>query len=217
MKTKAIVALAVASVLLTPIVGAKEVTRSDLFESTFSVGYKTRDVGSGVNLDVDWLFSENVGVYGSYNSISGDDIFDTQQQLTAAGLGDIVSETLYPIRFKYDRNYLEYGFSLRHVFYNALETPFAVYAKAGVVKFDYQDMVFLTADGANQESSSGSTDSGSSTTSEPDVEDSVTLEIPSTDAIKGSLGVKFFLNNRTTFDVSYSKYCLLYTSPSPRD
>tara|TARA_R110001583_G_scaffold4718_1_gene26849 strand:+ start:8754 stop:9539 length:786 start_codon:yes stop_codon:yes gene_type:complete len=207
MKNKAIVALAVASAILSPLVSAKEVTRSDLFESTFSVGYKTRDTGAGVNLDADWFFSQNVGVYGSYHSVSGNDTFDTDTELERYGLAGDVEETLFPRRFSFDRSNVEYGFSLRHVFFDGLETPFSIYTKVGVVSYDYDDVEFLTAEAADSQNSgsSGSSDS-SGTSNEPDVDSVVVLSIPSTEAIKVSLGTKFFVNNRTTFDVSYSQY-----------
>ena len=208
MKTQAIVALAVASALLSPIVGAKEVKRSDLFESTFSVGNKTRDAGSGINLDADWLFSQNVGIYGSVHSVSGDDVFDTDATLQRYGLDGEIPETLFPRRFSFDRTHIEYGMSLRHVFYDALETPFAIYVKVGVVDFQYDEVEFLTADASDSQDSSGgdSSDSGGGSSNEPSVDEVVVLALPGTEAIKASIGTKFFINNRTTFDVSYAQY-----------
>jgi hypothetical protein len=190
MKNKSIVALAVATLLASPILSAKEVTQSDLIDSTFSVGYKTRDLGSGVNVDADWQFSDNVGVFGGFNRVSGDRRFTTKDEVQS-------DEVLYPTSFSLDMTYIEYGVSLRHTFYNVLETPMSIYVKAGTSSIRIDEVEFSTSDDLAE--SDTESDEG-------DVDTAITLILPDLDAIKGSVGVKFFINNRTTFDVAYSQY-----------
>jgi len=202
MRTKNIIALAVASMLLSPVVMAKEIKRSDLFDSSLSVGYKTRDVGAGVSVAADWNFSDNIGVYAGFNRISEDALFKTDEQLDRYGI-EPLTEDVFPRSFSLDSTYIEYGVSLRHTFYNSLETPFSIYVKAGTAAVKYDDVVFLTAEAANAGSGSTGDSNGSD---EPDVDQMVALPLPDYDALKGTVGVKFFINNRTTFDVGYTQY-----------
>lgn len=202
MKNKSVLALVVATFILPTVASAKNVTQSDLIDSTFSVGYKTRDVGSGVNVGVDWQFSDKVGLYGSFNRISGDDTFDTDAQLEYFGVSR-PDEELFPRTFSLNMTNVEYGVSFRHVFYDVLETPVSLYLTLGTASLKYDEVEFLNADESN-DSSSGN--SGDDSSAEPDVDGSAYLQLPDVDAIKGAVGVKFFINNRTTFDVSYSQY-----------
>lgn len=71
----------------------------------------------------------------------------------------------------------------------------------GTASLDYDEAEFLTAEGSN---SGGTSDTGS--TSEPDPDQTAVLVFPSINAIKGTVGAKFFINNRSTFDVGYTRY-----------
>jgi len=123
MKVLNIVTLSVALLLVSPVVSAKKVSRSDLFESTLSVGYKTRDIGAGVSLDADWYFSDTIGVYGSVQRLSGDDKYNTDDMLERFEI-DRPAEDVFPRVFSFDLTGVEYGFSVRHIFYHMIKLLF---------------------------------------------------------------------------------------------